>query len=117
MYRWHKQARKFLKKHRQALEERPVVVFALGPVHDPHDEEEWQDSWRQLRKELANYPWFRPLAIEMFGGKFDPDALRFPMKQLAGSAPATDIRDWDAIREWARDVAGRILEIGQEIQD
>ena len=53
MFRWHKDARRFLSRHRNALTERPVAVFALGPVHDPYDEEEWQDSRAQLDKELA----------------------------------------------------------------
>ena len=104
MYRWHKDARRFLSRHRKALTERPVAVFALGPVHDPHDEEEWQDSWSQLKKELAKYPWFRLVALEMFGGKFDPALLRFPINLMAGKEPATDIRDWAAIRAWASDL-------------
>ena len=101
MYRWHKDARRFLSRQRKALAERAVAVFALGPVHDPHDEEEWQDSWSQLNKELAKYPWFRPVALEMFGGKFDPELLRFPINVMAGQELATDIRDWAAIRDWA----------------
>ena len=105
MYRWHKDARRFLSRQREALSERPVADFALGPVHDPYDEEEWQDSWSQLNKELAKYPWFRPVALEMFGGKFDPDKLRFPINVMAGQEPATDIRDWATIRAWASDLA------------
>ena len=50
MFRWHKSARHFLSRHREALTERPVAVFALGPFHD--DEKEWQDARRQLDKEL-----------------------------------------------------------------
>jgi menaquinone-dependent protoporphyrinogen oxidase len=101
MFQWHNDAKSFLSRHRQALAERPVAVFALGPVHDPHDDQEWQSSHDQLDKELAKFPWFTPVALEMFGGKYDPSKLRFPIKQLAGDAPPTDIRDWDAIRAWA----------------
>jgi len=104
MFRWHKDALRFLSRHREALMERPVAVFALGPVHDPYDEEEWRDSRAQLDKELAKFPWFTPVALEMFGGKYDPANLRFPIKQLAGEAPASDIRDWTAIRAWAADL-------------
>ena len=101
MFHWHKDVLNLLSRHREALTERPVAVFALGPTHDPHDEEEWQASRAQLDKELANYPWFTPVAVEMFGGKFDPAKLRFPLNLMAGKEPATDIRDWDAIRAWA----------------
>lgn len=102
MFHWHKDALNFLSRQRKALEARPVAIFALGPVHDPHDEQEWQDSHAQLDKELAQFPWFKPVALEMFGGKYDPTALRFPLKMFAGAEPASDIRDWEAIRSWAQ---------------
>src|SRR5512139_4148850 len=51
MFRWHKDALRFLSRHRKALVERPVAVFALGPTHEPYDEKEWQDSRAQLDKE------------------------------------------------------------------
>ena len=104
MFRWHKDALRFLSRHREALMERPVAVFALGPTHDPYDEEEWQDSRAQLDKELAKFPWFTPVALKMFGGKYDPAKLRFPINVLAGEVPASDIRDWTAIRTWAADL-------------
>jgi len=107
MFRWHKDAHRFLSRQRETLMERPVAVFALGPTHDPHDEKEWQDSWGQLNKALAKYPWFAPVALEMFGGKYDPAKLRFPISMLTGDEPATDIRDWKAIREWAGSVAAK----------
>jgi menaquinone-dependent protoporphyrinogen oxidase len=105
MFRLHKDARLFLARHRESLLERPVAIFALGPTHAPYDEKEWQDSRAQLDKELADFPWLTPVAIELFGGKFDPTKLRFPISLFAGQIPATDIRDWDAIREWARHLA------------
>jgi menaquinone-dependent protoporphyrinogen oxidase len=101
MFRWHKDALGFLSRHHKALMERPVAVFALGPTHDPYDEKEWQDSRAQLDKELAKFPWLTPVALEMFGGKYNPAYLRFPINLLAGKEPASDLRDWQAIRAWA----------------
>jgi menaquinone-dependent protoporphyrinogen oxidase len=40
----------------------------------------------------------------MFGGKYDPAKLRFPVNLLAGKEPASDLRDWTAIRAWAADL-------------
>ena len=100
MFRWHKDAIQFLSRSRKALAERPVAIFALGPTHEPHDEQEWRDSRAQLDKELAKFPWLTPIAVEMFGGKYDPTKLRFPINLLAGKVPATDLRDWTAIRAW-----------------
>jgi menaquinone-dependent protoporphyrinogen oxidase len=104
MFRWHKDARHFLSRHREALTERPVAVFALGPTHELYDEEEWQESCAQLDKELSKFPWFTPVALEMFGGKYDPTKLRFPINWLAGKEPASDLRDWTKIRAWAADL-------------
>lgn len=104
MFHWHKDALHFLAQQRAALMQRPVAVFALGPVHDPQDEKEWQDSRAQLDKELAKYPWFKPAALQIFGGKYDPTSLRFPLRLFAGEEPASDLRDWTAIRTWATDI-------------
>ena len=44
-----------------------------------------------------------PVAIEIFGGKFDPERLRLPMNLIPAlrRMPASDARDWTAIRGWA----------------
>lgn len=101
MFRWHKDAKHFLSRHRQALMARPVAVFALGPFHE--DAKEFEDARGQLDKELLKFPWFSPVAIEIFGGKFDPEHLRFPMNLIPAlkRMPASDVRDWTAIRAWA----------------
>ena len=108
MFRWHKDALHFLSRHRKALMERPVGIFALGPFHD--EEKERQEARAQLDKELAKFPWLSPVAVEIFGGKYDPTKLRFPLnlfpalKQMA----ASDIRDWTAIRRWASDLIAKL---------
>lgn len=109
MFRWHKDALRFLKRYQNQLLKRQVAVFVLGPVHEPHDEQEWQDSWSQINKELAKYPWFIPVSLEMFGGKYDPEMLGFPIKLFAGEAPPSDLRDWIAIRTWTNDLAEKFL--------
>jgi len=108
MYHWHKDALRFLSRHRDALAGRPVALFALGPTHFPHDEEEWRNSRAQLDKDLAQLPWLAPVAVEMFGGNYDPQKLGFPLRLLAGAEPASDIRDWPAIRAWAEGLAGKL---------
>ncbi len=105
MFRWHKDAKSFLSRHRQALAELPVAVFALGPLNDvPKD---WQQVRANLDKELAAYSWFAPVAVEVFGGVFDPAKLTFPYNLVPGlkKMPVSDIRDWTAVRAWATKVA------------
>jgi menaquinone-dependent protoporphyrinogen oxidase len=95
MGRWHKDARHFLKRHRKRLAAGPLAVFALGPLHDT--ENEVAGSRQQLDNALGKVPEVRPLAVEVFVGRIDPQTLRFPFNRM----PASDERDWDAIRAWA----------------
>ena len=105
MFRWHKDAKRFLSRHRQGLQVQPVAIFALGPLHD--EPQKWQDSRGHLDKELLKFPWLAPVAVGIFGGKFDPTKLSFPynlipaLKRMA----ASDIRDWTAIRAWVHGLA------------
>lgn len=101
MFHWHKDALRFLSRFRKVLSDLPVAAFALGPVTDPYKEEEWQGARDQLEKELAKYPWFKPAALEIFGGRFDPQKMGFPMKMFTGKMPAMDIVDLAAVRTWA----------------
>ncbi len=107
MFHWHKDALQFLARHREALLPRPVAVFALGPFHA--EEKEFQGAREQLDKELAKFPWLRPEAIAIFGGKFDPEKLTFPHNLVPAlkNMPASDIRDWTAIRAWASNLAAQ----------
>lgn len=110
MGRWHEDARRFLSDHREALTERPVAVFALGPVST--DEQEMRESRGQLDEELAKNPWLAPVALTMFGGRYDPSKLSISHKLLAAlpasplhGLPASDVRDWTEIQAWASELA------------
>jgi menaquinone-dependent protoporphyrinogen oxidase len=102
---WHKDAQSFLSRHREALMQRKVAIFTLGPIQT--DEKEWEGVHTQLDQELANFPWLNPIGLELFGGKYDPAKLRFPDSLLAKlpvsplyHMPTSDARDWTAIRAW-----------------
>ena len=107
MFHWHKDALHFLARHREALMQRPVTVFALGPLHA--EEKEFEEVRKQLDKELAKFPWLTPAAIAIFGGKFDPEKLTFPHNLVPAlkKMPASDIRDWTSIRAWASNLAAQ----------
>ena len=95
--RWHPDAHQFLSQHHEALTQRPVVIFTLGPL-SPSDAAR-RNSRRQLDKELAKYPWLKPFAVEIFAGKYDPSKLGLGFFNRL--LPARDHRNWDAIRAWA----------------
>lgn len=100
--RWHGDARRFLSENRRALAMMPVAVFALGPLH--RDESEIREARGQFDKELAKFDWFKPAAIQVFVGRFDPTKLSFPASLFMGKIPASDEMDWEAIRVWAKEL-------------
>ncbi len=111
--RWLKDAQRFLARFQAGLAQRSVAVFSLGPTR--LEEMVAADVRAQLDQELNKYPWLKPVASELFGGKYDPATLRFldnllgalPASPLHG-LPASDARDWEAIRAWANDVAEKL---------
>jgi menaquinone-dependent protoporphyrinogen oxidase len=109
MIHWHKDALHFLSKHHGALVKRPVAIFAGGPFASG-DEKEWQEVRRQLDQEMAKFPWLKPIAVEIVGGKYDPKKLRFPLNLIPAlkQMQASDLRDWDAIRRWASTLATQL---------
>jgi menaquinone-dependent protoporphyrinogen oxidase len=108
MFHWHKGALGFLSKHRAALSQKALAIFALGPIHD--EAKEFQDARAQLDKELSKFPWLAPVAIEIIGGKLEPSKFRFPHNLIPAlrKMPASDIRDWTAIRTWASHLATKL---------
>jgi len=115
LYIYHllKDAQRFLARHQAGLSNRPVAFFVLGPTEK--NESGWKEARAMLDKELGNYPWLKPAALELFGGKLDPSSFRFPDSLLASfpasplhNAPASDARDWDAIRAWADGLPARL---------
>jgi menaquinone-dependent protoporphyrinogen oxidase len=96
---WHQDAARFLAKHRRELAAQPLAIFALGP--ETADTKGLAESRAQLDKSLAKVPEVEPRSIAVFGGVVDPSKLRFPLNRM----PASDARDWNAIDEWADDVA------------
>jgi menaquinone-dependent protoporphyrinogen oxidase len=110
---WHKDAQAFLTRHRTALAQQPVALFALGPLGTA--EEELRGSRDQFARELAKQPWLVPVASEVFVGKYDPSTLALSHRLLAAlpasplhGLPASDNRDWAAIRAWADDLARQL---------
>lgn len=105
MGKWHADARDMLKRHRHELAGKPFAVFGMGP--DSLDESKVGESRRQLERSLAATPELEPIAVTIFGGALKPESWRFPFNRL----PAFDARDWDAIRRWTEEVAGKLAPV------
>lgn len=68
-----------------------------------------------MDKELAKFSWLKLRAKQMFGGKYDPAALRFPDTFLASAKfsplygrPVSDARDWEDVQAWALSLAAAL---------
>ena len=110
MGRWHPDAVEFLEQFCHALSATPLAIFGMGPrTMEEHDAE---GSRTQLLKALANVPEIDPCAVAVFGGVIDPHTLHFPFSRM----PASDARDWNAIRAWATDFAG-VFDYGKAAPD
>jgi menaquinone-dependent protoporphyrinogen oxidase len=77
-----------------------VAVYALGPIDE--DPAHRAGSEKQFRHAIEKLP-VVPVAAQLFGGVVDPAKLRFPFNHM----PAADVRDWDAVRAWATELADR----------
>jgi menaquinone-dependent protoporphyrinogen oxidase len=106
MGRWHRDAVRFLARHRHALATVPLAIFAMGPRTLAEDD--LAGARAQLDRALARFPDVEPSTVAIFGGVIDPAKLHFPFSRIA----ASDARDWDAIDAWADDFAHAAPSIG-----
>ena len=91
---------------------RAVVLGTALRIGHWYKDTDWQACRVNLDKEVAKTPWLKPVAVELFGGKYDPTKLRGLDKLLAWmpgtplkGMPATDVRDFTAIKAWAGNLA------------
>lgn len=111
MRRWRGDARRFLRKHRHALEGMPWWVFSSGPTGDPaKDKPAWTAPGRTMRK-------IERLGARehvVFGGSVPKEPHGRIERAMVDNTPPEwrDRRDWDEIRAWARGIAGRLPAVG-----
>jgi len=104
--KWHADAHQFLARYQDALPQLPVAIFTLGPLSASDAAK--RNSRRQLDSELAKYSWLKPVAVEIFAGKYDPS--KPGMGFFDKFVPARDVRNWDAIRTWANVLSAQLLQ-------
>ena len=129
---WHKDALRYLARHRDALAGRPTAYFIMAMslteaggdridgvpivkdpwlVKEPKDvaklgyRERYARPAHYLEKPFKRAPRVRPRSIAFFGGSLDLTTMNIFEKlfvMLIIGATPGDARHWDAIREWAR---------------
>jgi menaquinone-dependent protoporphyrinogen oxidase len=98
--RWHRDARRFIRRHTRALRERPTWLFSSGPLDTSADDHDLPPT-AQVRQ-LGTIIGARGHVT--FGGRLPADATGFPAAAMARDR-AGDWRDLDRARAWAVGIA------------
>jgi menaquinone-dependent protoporphyrinogen oxidase len=101
--RWHKTARRFVKRRTAELRELPVWLFSSGPLDASAEEHEIPPT-PQVRHLMDR---IGAQGHETFGGRLAPGASGFPAPAMA-IEHAGDWRDEAHVRHWAGGVAAAV---------
>jgi menaquinone-dependent protoporphyrinogen oxidase len=100
--RWLESAREYATTHAEALRARPVWLFSSGPIGEPpFPPDEPHDAGTIIQLTGAR-------EHRVFAGRLEKERLSFGERAMvtAMRAPLGDFREWDVIRNWAREIAG-----------
>jgi menaquinone-dependent protoporphyrinogen oxidase len=102
--RWHKDARRFVRRHHTALAERPLWFFSSGPLDASASE-------RDIPPVPGVHRAMARLGAEghvTFGGCLEEGAKGFIARKIVASGKGGDFRDFEQIERWAARTADEI---------
>lgn len=127
MFRWCKESEKFLDKFQDELREKKHVIFISSGAkaileYDGNMEEMEENRQKWLVEKAERYS-LNPVAISIFGGVWDYNKMGFVFKKtmrpfqikleevgIPEVEPGVyDTRNWDEIRVWAKELAGKVI--------
>jgi menaquinone-dependent protoporphyrinogen oxidase len=105
MKRWRPEARRLLKHNSKALAERPFWVFSSGPCGEKPD-----PSWSEPPSTIRQAEHLDVRDHTVFGGRLPLEPSNFVERAMVRNCPPEnrDLRDWDEIRAWAREIGSAI---------
>ena len=105
-YRWHRDARRFVRRHAAELRLRPTYFFSSGPLDDS-----------AAKREIPPVKGVESLMRRVdakghmtFGGRLAPDAKGFPASAMA-KKNAGDWRDEEQVRSWVDSIAPELRSV------
>jgi menaquinone-dependent protoporphyrinogen oxidase len=100
--RWLRPARRFVDEHASELASKQTWLFSSGPIGDPPKPE--GDAAVKLGDVISKTS---AHGHRVFAGKLDKSRMTFVDRAVvtAVRSPEGDFRDWEAIAEWAEDIA------------
>ncbi|MFD6289523.1 flavodoxin domain-containing protein [Streptomyces sp. NPDC060205] len=102
--RWHRDARRFLRRHRAELAARPVWLFSSGPL-DASASERDIPPVPDVRRAMDRLDVREHIT---FGGCLEEGAKGFVAKMIVRSGKGGDFRDFSAIQAWASRIGAEL---------
>ncbi|MCL6669956.1 MULTISPECIES: flavodoxin domain-containing protein [Streptomyces] len=109
--RWHRDARRFVRRNRRTLAERPLWLFSSGPLDASASE-----------KDIPPVPWVRRAVDRLdarghvtFGGCLEEGAKGRIARMIIRNGKGGDFRDFPEIEAWAARVADELIKREQTI--
>jgi menaquinone-dependent protoporphyrinogen oxidase len=101
--RWHRDAKKFVKRHTDELRNRPTWCFSSGPL----DDSATRTDIPPVKGVQALMKRVQAKGHVTFGGRLTPDASGFPARAMA-KKNSGDWRDAEQVRAWTHEVASQL---------
>jgi menaquinone-dependent protoporphyrinogen oxidase len=98
--RWHRDARRFVKRHTHELRTRPTYLFSSGPL----DDSAVKGVIPPVKSVKALMDKVGARRHVTFGGRLSPDARGFPASAMA-KKKAGDWRDANHVRSWVHEIS------------
>lgn len=92
--------RRFLRKHRKTLQSLPAAYFVVCMTLKQGTPENLEIARKYAQPFLAVK---EPINLGLFAGAMDPEKLSPMLAAAMKNQPREDARDWDKIRQWARE--------------
>ncbi|MBN2553591.1 MAG: flavodoxin domain-containing protein [Spirochaetales bacterium] len=109
IFRWRREASRFLKAKEKQLAERAVWIFSSGPTGEG-DPVDLTEGWSFPKSLQARLDRIRPRETVVFHGAIDPGKMKGLEKWMIQKVKAAveDSRDWEAIAAWADGIASAV---------
>jgi menaquinone-dependent protoporphyrinogen oxidase len=102
--RWHPDARRFARRHADALRDRPVWLFSSGPLD--HSAEE--HAIPAVKTAATAIEQVKARGHVTFGGRLMSDAHGWIARKMVQNGHGGDFRDHDHVAAWAHEIAAEL---------
>ncbi len=123
--RWTKEPENFLEKFWKELAKKKVAIFVSSCVQAIYEyegnTEAMERAWKKYLEEKAEKYFLNPITMAIFGGVFPYDKMGWLERRTVGQLwrkyeeagfekkdGVYDTRNWDAIRNWTKELAKKV---------